>query len=77
MFFTLKQFALDHPDVKNPAAYLHYEAKVGRILRLKRDLYTDNPDENPLLIASVLLPSKESSASAFVLNRIAVEEPNI
>ena len=54
MFFTLKQFALDHPDVKNPAAYLHYEAKVGRILRLKRDLYTDNPDENPLLIASVL-----------------------
>lgn len=54
MFYNLKELSFAHPEIKNIASYANYEVKTGRFVRLKRDLYTDNPKEDPLLIGCFL-----------------------
>lgn len=55
MIFNIMEFRLRNRSEAQAKAKAYYEHKNNKIYRLKRGLYTDDPHENPILIANCLL----------------------
>jgi hypothetical protein len=68
MIYTSEALQSQWPGISNFAAHAKVEIDRGRLFRLRRGLYTDDPNEDPFLVANAIYaPSYVSFSTALSL----------